>query len=160
MHRRIIVRQSTTVSTVTRAYNEYDTTQTPNMARILIIDDDVMLLDLLQLHLSGRGISVEVAESAAVALRSIIDSPPDLILLDLGLPDLDGMEVLQAIKGDGATRHLPVIVITGTDTESRFLQARALGADAFLNKPVQRDDLINEIFSRLARSVATKPAPA
>ena len=64
------------------------------MARILIIDDDVMLLDLLQLHLSGRGISVEVAESAAVALRSIIDSPPDLILLDLGLPDLDGMEVL------------------------------------------------------------------
>ena len=117
-----------------------------------------MLLDLLQLHLSGRGISVEVAENAAVALRSIIDSPPDLIMLDLGLPDLDGMEVLRAIKGDEASRHLPVIVITGTDTEDKYIQARALGADAFLNKPVQRDDLINEIFSRLARSVASKPA--
>jgi len=128
------------------------------MARILIIDDDVMLLDLLQLHLSGRGISVEVAESAAVALRSIIESPPDLIMLDLGLPDLDGMEVLQAIKGDETTRHLPVIVITGTDTEARHLQAKALGADAFLTKPVERDALINEIFSRLARSVASKPA--
>lgn len=129
------------------------------MARILIIDDDVMLLDLLQLHLSGRGISVEVAENAAVALRSIIESPPDLIMLDLGLPDLDGMEVLKAIKGDEATRHLPVIVITGTDTETRYIQAKALGADAFLNKPVERDELINEIFSRLARSVAAKPAP-
>ena len=128
------------------------------MARLLIIDDDVMLLDLLQLHLSGRGISVEVAENAAVALRSIIDSPPDLIMLDLGLPDLDGMEVLRAIKGDEASRHLPVIVITGTDTEDKYIQARALGADAFLNKPVQRDDLINEIFSRLARSVASTPA--
>ena len=128
------------------------------MARLLIIDDDVMLLDLLQLHLSGRGISVEVAENAAVALRSIIDSPPDLIMLDLGLPDLDGMEVLRAIKGDEASRHLPVIVITGTDTEDKYIQASALGADAFLNKPVQRDDLINEIFSRLARSVASKPA--
>lgn len=130
------------------------------MAQILIIDDDVMLLDLLQLHLSGRGVTVKVAEDAVVALRSIIDSPPDLILLDLGLPYLDGMELLQAIKGDAASSHIPVIVITGNDHESEYIRARQLGADAFLNKPVTRDDLIQEIFSRLTRHVASRPAPA
>ena len=116
------------------------------MARILIIDDDVLLLDLLQLHLSGRSVSVQVAEDAVIALRSIIESPPDLILLDLGLPYLDGMEVLKAVKGDPATNHIPVIVITGHDDEEEYVRAKSLGADAFLNKPVQRDELINEIF--------------
>jgi DNA-binding response OmpR family regulator len=128
------------------------------MARILIIDDDVLLLDLLQLHLSGRSVTVQVAEDAVIALRSIIESPPDLVLLDLGLPYLDGMEVLKAIKGDPATRHIPVIVITGHDDEAEYVRAKALGADAFLNKPVQRDELINEIFSRLSRHIANRPA--
>jgi len=126
------------------------------MAQILIIDDDVMLLDLLQLHLSGKSVQVRVAEDAVIALRSIIQDPPDLILLDLGLPYMNGMEVLRAVKGDASTGHIPVIVITGHDNEEEYLKARALGADAFLNKPVQRDDLINEIFSRLTRQVARR----
>lgn len=127
------------------------------MARILIIDDDVMLLDLLQLHLSGRGISVEVAEDAAVALRNIIASPPDLILLDLGLPYFDGMEVLKAIKGDPSTQHIPVIVLTGHNSEDEYVRAKNLGAAAYLNKPVERSQLINEIFSRLAKQIAGSP---
>ena len=128
------------------------------MAQILIIDDDVMLLDLLQLHLSGRSVDVQVAEDAVIALRSIINNPPDLIVLDLGLPYLNGMEVLRAVKGDPKTSHIPVIVVTGHDNEAEYLRARELGADAFLNKPVTRDDLVNEIFSRLTRHVASRPA--
>ena len=127
------------------------------MAQILIIDDDVMLLDLLQLHLSGRSVSVKVAEDAVIALRSILESPPDLILLDLGLPYLNGMEMLQALKGDATTSHIPVIVITGHNSDSEYVLAKQMGADAFLNKPVTRDDLVNEIFSRLSRHVASRP---
>lgn len=126
------------------------------LASILVIDDDVMLLDLLQLQLSGRTVEVRVAEDAVIALRSIIDSPPDLILLDLGLPYLDGMEVLGAIKGDASTAHIPVIVITGQDDENELARARALGADAVLRKPVRRDDLIDQIFSRLSRTIANR----
>jgi DNA-binding response OmpR family regulator len=132
------------------------------VAQILIIDDDVVLLDLLQLHLSGRSVDVQVAEDAVIALRSIIKSPPDLIVLDLGLPYLSGMEVLRAVKGDPKTSHIPVIVVTGHDNEAEHVRARELGADAFLNKPVARDDLINEIFSRLSRQIAGRsatPAP-
>ena len=130
------------------------------MAQILIIDDDVMLLDLLQLHLSGRSVDVQVAEDAVIALRSIITNPPDLIVLDLGLPYLNGMEVLRAVKGDPKTSHIPVIVITGHDNDAEYVRARELGADAFLNKPVSRDALVNEIFSRLSRQIASRPAPA
>ena len=128
------------------------------MAQILIIDDDVMLLDLLQLHLSGRSVDVQVAEDAVIALRSIITNPPDLIVLDLGLPYLNGMEVLRAVKGDPKTSHIPVIVITGHDNDAEYVRARELGADAFLNKPVTRDALVNEIFSRLSRQIASRPA--
>ena len=125
-------------------------------AQILIVDDDIMLLDLLQLQLSGRAVQVRVAEDAVIALRSIIESPPDLILLDLGLPYLDGVEVLKALKGDPSTQHIPVIVITGNDDESEHTRVRMLGAQAVLRKPVNSEDLINEIFSRLTRSVASR----
>jgi DNA-binding response OmpR family regulator len=128
------------------------------VARILIIDDDVVLLDLLQLHLSGRSVDVQVAEDAVIALRSIIKCPPDLIVLDLGLPYLSGMEVLKAVKGDPKTSHIPVIVVTGHDNDAEYVRARELGADAFLNKPVTRDALVNEIFSRLSRQIASRPA--
>ena len=131
----------------------------PDVAQILIIDDDAMLLDLLQLHLSGRSVNVKVAEDAVIALRSIIEDPPDLILLDLGLPYLNGLDMLQAIKGDPSTSHIPVIVITGHDSDEDYRRAMQLGATAFLNKPVTRDDLVNEIFSRLTRQLARRPAP-
>ena len=101
-----------------------------------------------------------MAEDAVIALRSIITNPPDLIVLDLGLPYLNGMEVLRAVKGDPKTSHIPVIVITGHDNDAEYVRARELGADAFLNKPVSRDALVNEIFSRLSRQIASRPAPA
>lgn len=120
--------------------------------RVLIIDDDRTLLDLLRVHLTSGGLKIEVAEDAAVAIRTILASPPDLILLDIQLPYLNGMEVLAALKADPSTQHIPVIVLTAREDEECFVQAKNLGAEGFLNKPVQRDQLINEIFSKLARS--------
>ncbi len=133
------------------------------MPSILIVDDDLTLLELLSVHLSNGGLQVSVAPDAAVALRSIIENPPDLIILDIGLPYLDGMEVLAALKSDPASKHIPVIVLTGHEDPSEYVQASNLGADGYLHKPVDREKLINEIFSRLARQAAKKianPPPA
>ena len=134
------------------------------MPTILIVDDDATLLDLLSVHLSSGGLKVQVAADAAVALRSVIDNPPDLVLLDIGLPYLDGMEILAALKSDPLSRDIPVVVLTGHHDEQEYVQAMNLGADGYLNKPVDRDRLINEIFSRLARraarKLATSPPPA
>jgi len=133
--------------------------------RVLIIDDDRTLLDLLRVYLTSGGLKIEVAEDAAVAIRTILASPPDLIILDIAMPYLDGMEVLAALKSDASTRDIPVIVLTARTDEECFVQANNLGAEGFLRKPVERDALINEIFSKLARHAARKarldaPPPA
>ena len=124
--------------------------------RVLIIDDDRTLLDLLRVYLTSGGLKIEVAEDAAVAIRTILASPPDLIILDIAMPYLDGMEVLAALKSDASTRDIPVIVLTARTDEECFVQANNLGAESFLRKPVERDVLINEIFSKLARHAARK----
>ena len=124
--------------------------------RVLIIDDDRTLLDLLRVYLTSGGLKIEVAEDAAVAIRTILASPPDLIILDIALPFLDGMEVLAALKSDASTKDIPVVILTAHADEATFVQAKNLGAEGFLKKPVERDVLINEIFSKLARSAAKK----
>lgn len=128
------------------------------MPAILIVDDDTTLLDLLSTHLSNGGLNVRVAADAAVAIRSVLTEPPDLIVLDIGLPYLDGMEVLAALKADPASRDIPVLVLTGHQDESEYVRAMNLGADGYLHKPVERERLINEIFSRLAKRAAKKLA--
>jgi len=128
--------------------------------RILIVDDDHTLLDLLRVHLSSGGLKVEVAEDAAVAIRSVLESPPDIILLDVQMPYLNGLDMLAALKSEPSTRPIPVIVLTGEEDPHCQAKALKLGADGFLNKPVQYRQLINEIFSRLARRAAEKARAA
>ncbi len=124
--------------------------------RILIVDDDQTLLDLLRVHLASGGLKVEVAEDAAIGLRSILENPPDLVLLDVELPYLNGLDILAAIKADASTKSIPVIVFTGNDDATCHDRAKALGAEGFLTKPVQFRMLIDEIFSKLARRAAEK----
>ncbi|MBM3344944.1 MAG: response regulator [Betaproteobacteria bacterium] len=128
------------------------------MPTVLIVDDDTPLLELLSADLTSGGLKVRIAADAAIAIRAILESPPDLILLDIGLPYLDGMEVLAALKSDPASRDIPVVVLTGHQDENEHVQARNLGAEGFLHKPVARETLINEIFSRLAWKAAKKLA--
>lgn len=128
----------------------------PHKPTVLIVDDDLTLLNLLRMHVSSAGLAVQVAADAEVAIRSVLEHPPDLILLDLGLPYLDGMEVLAALKSDPASKDIPVIVFTGHDNEREYLQAQNLGADGFLRKPIDRTRLVNEIFSRIAQKAARK----
>lgn len=124
------------------------------MARILIVDDDQGMTDLLKIHLKREGMIIEAAADAAIALRSIIKNPPDLIILDIEMPYMGGLEVLKALKSDPATGKLPVIVLTSRTDEECFSEAKSLGADAFLNKPVSKENLLGEVSLRLALSLA------
>ena len=119
------------------------------MAKIVVIEDDLTFLDLLRVHLAGAGHEVRTAEDAVLGLRAIIADAPDLILLDLSVPYLDGFEILKALRTDRATRNIPVIVLTGRGDDETYTRARELGAAQLLTKPVERDLLIKAIEGQL-----------
>jgi DNA-binding response OmpR family regulator len=124
------------------------------LAKIVVIEDDASFLDLLRVHLASAGHEVLAAEDAAVGLRAVITEGPDLILLDLAVPYLDGFEMIQALRNDPATKAIPVIVLTGRGDDETFAEARRLGASHFLTKPVARDVLIRAIDAQLAAPAA------
>jgi DNA-binding response OmpR family regulator len=119
------------------------------LAKIVVIEDDLTFLDLLRVHLAGAGHEVLTAEDAVLGLRAIIANSPDLILLDLSVPYLDGFEMIKALRNDPATRNIPVIVLTGRGDDETYAQARELGAAQLLTKPVERDLLIKAIDGQL-----------
>jgi DNA-binding response OmpR family regulator len=123
-----------------------------SVAKLLIIEDDVTMLDLLRVHLKAVGHSVRVASDAADGIRYILADKPDLILSDVGMPYLDGMELLHALRGDPETRRIPVIFLTGRDDDDTLVKARQLGVDDFLTKPIQVEDLLSAIDKVLKKS--------
>jgi DNA-binding response OmpR family regulator len=122
------------------------------VSKVLVIDDDVSLLDLLRLHLRAAGHAVRVASDAADGIRYILAEKPDLILSDISMPYLDGMELLRALRSDSATMRIPVIFLTGRDDDDTLVKARQLGVDDFLTKPIQVEDLLASIDKVLKRS--------
>ena len=119
------------------------------MAKILVIEDDAAFLGLLRVHLSSMDHEVRVAEDAAVGLRAVVGDPPDLILLDLRVPYLDGLELLEALRSDPATRDIPVIVLTGEGDDEIHGRALQLGVAEYFTKPVQRERLAKAIERHL-----------
>jgi len=119
------------------------------LAKIVVIEDDLTFLDLLRVHLASAGHEVLAAEDAVLGLRAVIDNTPDLILLDLAVPYLDGFEMIAALRNDPTTRNIPVIVLTGRGDDETYTQARKLGAAQLLTKPVARDLLIKAIDGQL-----------
>lgn len=119
------------------------------MAKIVVIEDDVGFLDLLRVHLASAGHEVLAAQDAALGLRAVITEGPDLILLDLTVPYLDGFEMIKALRNDPATQRIPVVVLTGRGDDETYAEARRLGASQFLTKPVTRDALIRAIDTQL-----------
>jgi DNA-binding response OmpR family regulator len=120
-----------------------------NMGKLLVIEDDFSLRDLLRVHLSALGHHVRVAADAAEAIRTILVQTPDLILLDINMPYLNGFELLEALRGDELTQAVPVIVLTARSDDESYARARQLGATHYITKPVQLDDLISAIDSAL-----------
>lgn len=130
------------------------------MPRIAVIDDDAFMRDLLRIHLSGVGLTVDTFEDAATGIRAIMENRPDLVVLDIMLPDLGGIELLAALKFDEATKNIPVVMLTSITDDNCFMAAKRLGANAFLNKPVSREDLIGTVLKQLSNPADTDAAPS
>lgn len=126
------------------------------MARILVIEDEVDLQTLLSYNLGQAGHQVRVAGSGANGLAELRRARYDLVLLDLMLPDRDGLEVCRTIRADPALANLPVIMVTAKGEESDVVLGLGLGADDYIIKPFRLQELLARVKVRLGR--ATDPA--
>jgi len=123
------------------------------MPGILIIDDDAAMRNLLRMQLTALQHSVEVAADAAEAIRSVLKNTPDLIISDLNMPYMNGLELLKAFRGDEITKCVPVILLTGSTSDENWMEAMELGVTRYVIKPVQIDELAKEINLALKSSV-------
>ena len=127
------------------------------MANILVVDDELGIRDLLFEILNDEGHAVEVAENAAQARLARQAARPDLVLLDIWMPDTDGVTLLKEWAGAGLL-NMPVIMMSGHATIDTAVEATRIGAQAFLEKPITLQKLLKAVELGLARKpVATAP---
>jgi putative two-component system response regulator len=117
--------------------------------RILIVDDDEMNRRFLCSFLSRQGYEMSEAFDGMDALAKVKSAPPDLILLDVRMPRLDGIEVARALKGSSETEHIPIIIVSSLADSEERVQALELGVDDFLGKPVDQTELRARVRSLL-----------
>ncbi|HSN12158.1 MAG TPA: response regulator transcription factor [Propionibacteriaceae bacterium] len=118
------------------------------MSRILLVDDDPTLRRTLQLNLAARGHEVTLASTGTEALRALRDGDPELVILDLGLPDLDGIEVLLQVRGE---LRAPVIVLSARREAHDKVLALDIGAIDYVTKPFSMDELMARVRAALRR---------
>ena len=119
-------------------------------AKILVVDDDTDILKGLAIRLKSNGFVVLQAMTAVSAIVLARAEEPDVIVLDLGLPDLDGFTFMKQLKEFPATAHIPVIVLTGRDAQGNQERAYGLGAFDFFQKPINEGWLFLSIERALA----------
>jgi two-component system phosphate regulon response regulator PhoB len=119
--------------------------------RILVIEDEPDIAEVLQYNLEKEGFQVDLARRGDTGLEMVRKEPPDLILLDLMLPGVDGLEVTRLLKRDPATAHLPILMLTARGEEVDRIVGLELGADDYISKPFSPRELILRIKAVLRR---------
>jgi two-component system cell cycle response regulator DivK len=125
-------------------------------ALLLIVEDNEMNRDMLSRRLARRGYEVAMAADGQEGLRIAQDRTPDLILLDMGLPVIDGWEAVRRLKTNSATRHIPVIALSAHAMAGDRERALAAGCDDYDTKPVELDRLLSKIHNLLERSTPAR----
>src|ERR1700722_7865833 len=128
----------------------------PDAARLLVVEDEQTILELLSGSLRYAGFDVVTAASGAEALRAVAASRPDLVLLDVMIPDGDGFEVLRRMRSSGP--HVPVIFLTARDGVRERVAGLALGGDDYVTKPFSLDEVLERIRAVLRRTGRAAPA--
>jgi len=121
-------------------------------ARILIIDDDPFLRSLLQVHLSQAGYAVQLAEDAIEGGKALLHPDFDLVLCDVDMPYLSGLELVTALRASEKTASMPVVFVSSHMDTKTLIEAEALGAAGYLIKPFQPVQLLEAVGRCLARS--------
>ena len=119
---------------------------------VLLVDDEPVLLRMLEVNLKVAGFAVRTASSGAGALEAAAGETPDVVVLDLGLPDMDGWEVLARLRAIEALAETPVIVVSGTDRDAAGDPGYAANVHTFLTKPVEPADLVETVRRALSRT--------
>src|SRR5258707_998755 len=119
--------------------------------RILIIEDEPDVIDLLTLHLRKAGFALSTATDGAAGLRQAREESPALIILDLMLPKMPGLEICKVLKTDLATRHIPIIMLTAKAEEIDRIVGLEFGADDYVTKPFSPRELVLRVNAILRR---------
>jgi CheY-like chemotaxis protein len=122
------------------------------MTRILCVEDNADNLFMLQRRLTRSGFEVTIAMDGAQTVEEVKTLLPDLIVMDLNLPGLDGCEATRRLKNLPETKHIPIIVLTADSTQKSREKALAAGCDEFALKPIDFEGLVGKIRSLLNRS--------
>lgn len=120
------------------------------MHRVMIIEDDVMIQSVFRQILESEGFEVLTQDQGAGGIEAVRRNRPDIVILDMNLPDMSGMDVCRALKADAATRPIPVLILTGEAREVvQRVQGLDLGAEDYLFKPIDSKVLIARLRSIL-----------
>ena len=120
-------------------------------AKILIVEDERDIVELLRYNLRQENFKVDTVRNGADALQRAVDKPPDLILLDLMLPEVDGLIVCRLLKNDPRTKNIPIVMLTAKDEESDRVAGLELGADDYITKPFSPREVVLRINAVLRR---------
>ena len=118
------------------------------MTKVLVVDDEPQILRALRINLSVRGYEVITASTGAAALRAAAEERPDVVILDLGLPDMSGIEVIGGLRG---WLMSPVIVLSARTDSSEKVKALDVGADDYVTKPFGMDELMARLRAAVRR---------
>src|SRR5262245_59460962 len=119
--------------------------------KMLVVEDELEIAELLRFHLQREGFDVRVTQSGRTALTQVESNPPDLILLDLMLPDLDGLEVCRRLKRRNESRQIPILIVSAKGEEADIVAGIELGADDYITKPFSPRVLIARVKNILRR---------
>jgi two-component system KDP operon response regulator KdpE len=126
------------------------------MTRVLVVDDEPQILRALRINLRARKYEVSTAATGAQALEQAAAHPPDLVILDLGLPDMDGVDVIGGLRG---WTPVPIIVLSGRADSTDKVEALDAGADDYVTKPFGMDELLARARAAVRRTPAAEVLP-
>ena len=121
----------------------------PAAPRVLIVDDERLNRQLIEVMLAGEGYDVVLVNGGRDALASVASYRPDIILLDVMMPGMNGYEVATILKSDAATNQIPIIMLTALDDRNSRMHGLGAGAEEFLTKPINRYELCLRIRNLL-----------